>query len=105
MSGGSESLPLRDDAFGCFGPARLALRRLFAAAEVRQRPLVTGRKRLKLSVFLSVSQRSTSSYSFELPNVIEPMWLLAPPPVVSMGYRIVSDPFFAGSTRWRSRPR
>jgi hypothetical protein len=35
---------------------------------------------LKLSVFLSVLQRPTSTYSFEFPNVLERMWLFPPQP-------------------------
>jgi hypothetical protein len=44
--------------------------------------------RSNLSVFLSVSQRPTSSYCIELPNVLGRMWLFPPQPAsaVSGGY-------------------
>src|SRR5262245_44860628 len=40
---------------------------------------------LKLSVFLSVSHLP-AAYFFELPNILERMWLFPPQPMISLGF-------------------
>jgi|SRR5215470_14725166 len=70
------------------------VRRIGFSADVRQRSLVIkGRASpqwLKLSVFLSVSQRPTSTYFFELPNILERMWLFPPQPRFSVSPQLVT---------------